>query len=415
MSSGNPAPPSTNDSLVSPGRRPRRRATVGVGAAVVIAVVLLAAGIAGGYFIGTSTGSKSATSGQSYTLTETGSTLIYPYLNLLAPNYTALYPSITVSPAGTGSGAGISGAEAGTVDMGGTDAYLLPATASQYNLINVPIAISSQYIFYNLGPGFANVHLNLNGTVLAMIWSGDITHWNDPLIQAANPGVTLPSTTITPLHRSDGSGDTFLFTSLCYLSWKGWVGGYGTTYTWVAGQPGYTGNAGMVTGLSTTPGGIAYIGVSYLAQARAAGLGWAALGDQAANIDGTNTSNYVLPSPQNISEDVNLGLANLQPPSVAISLILGGVPGATNLQLGAGGTLPTATNPHPYPDVNLEYLLISTHPANPSKQKWVVSFLEWAMSSGDTSARLDVVGFLPLTPAVIGYVMAALATVQIAA
>ncbi len=413
MSNGTNAPPSMNDSL-SGGPKRRGRAVVGVGVAVAIAVVLLAAGFAGGYFLEKDLAPSGGSSTTSSTITETGSTLIYPYLNLLAPNFTSLYPNVAISPAGTGSGAGISGAEQGTVNMGGTDAYLLPSVAAQYNLINVPIAISSQLVFYNL-PGLSVSHLNLNGTVLAMIWAGAISQWNNPLIQAANPGVSLPSTTITPLHRSDGSGDTFMFTSLCYLSWKGWSGGYGTTYSWKAGQPGYQGNSGMVTGLHSTPGGIAYIGISYLQSALADGLQYAALGDQAANVNGANPANYILPTPANISQDANLALQNLQPPSVAISLILGGVPGATNLVLGGGGTLPTAQYPTPYPDTNLEYILISTHPANPSLQKYVVVFLQWAISTGATAPRLASVNFLPLTPEVIGYDMQALSSVQVSA
>ncbi len=411
MSQAASAPPPANETLIGGTTRRPRKSTVGVGLAVGLAVVLLAVGLGGGYALGKSLGGSSGGTTQ-YTLTETGSTLIYPYLNLLGPNFTKIYPNVVISPAGTGSGTGISSAEQGLVDIGGTDAYLLPNVAAQYNLINVPIAISSQLIFYNV-PGLSVPHLNLNGTVLAMIWSGVITNWNDPLIQAANPGVSLPNLPIVPLHRSDGSGDTFMFTSLCFLSWKGWTGGYGTTYSWKAGQPGYQGNAGMVTGLTNTRGGIAYIGISYLSSALAAGLQYAALGDQAANVNGTNPANYILPTPTNISEDANLALENLQPPSVAISLILGGVPGATNLQLGAGGTMPTAQYPTPYPDVNLEYTLISTHPSNPARQTWVVTFLEWAISSGATAPRLSTVNFLPLTPAVVGYDMQALASVPI--
>jgi phosphate transport system substrate-binding protein len=413
MSGNAAAPPSANDSLTARSPSRARRGTLTTGVAVGIAVILLVVGLGGGYLIGKNLATSSSGNGPSYTITETGSTLIYPLMNLLGPNFTALYPNIQVSPAGTGSGTGISSAEAGLVDIGGTDAYLTPSVAAQHNLINVPIAISAQLVFYNL-PG-VNVHLNLNGTILAMIWAGKITQWNNPLIEAANPGVSLPAQTIIPLHRSDGSGDTFMFTSLCYLSWSGWPGGYGTTYSWQAGQPGYQGNSGMVTGLSDTKYGIAYIGISYLAEAQAAGLQYAALGDQAANVNGLNPANYILPSPANISMDANLALQNLQPPSVAISLILGGVPGATHLQLGQGGTMPTSTYPTPYPDTNLEYTLISTHPASPAKQKWVVAFLEWALSYGNLPAYMQAVHFLPLTAEVIGYDMQALSSVSVSA
>lgn len=411
MSSPTASSPTTNDSLTGATPRGSRRRTLGAGIAIAIAVILLIVGVGIGYAVGNYYGGSSSSS---VTVSETGSSLIYPYLQLLSNNFTHEYPNVHLSPASTGSGTGISSAESNVIDMGGTDAYLLPGTAAQYNLINVPIAISSQIAVYNV-PGITT-HLNLNGTVLAMIYQGVITNWNDPLIQAANPGVSLPSHTITPIHRSDGSGDTFMWTSLCYMSWSGWKQGYGTTVSWPLG-PGEQGNPGMVTGVQNTPYGLAYIGISYLSQVEGiSGLQYAAMGDQNANVNGTvsasgtGQANYIMPTPQNISADATLGLQNLQPPSVAISLILGGVPGATNLQLGKGGTLAPA-GMSPYPDTNLEYLLISTHPSSASHQKWVVTFLEWALTYGATYA--PGAHFLPLTAEVVGYDMLALDAVPV--
>lgn len=386
-------------------------------AAIAIAVVLLLVGLGGGYALGNYLGSRSSnsssTSGStSYTISETGSSLIYPLMQLWGPNFTKLYPNVQVSPQSTGSGTGISSAESGTVDIGGTDAYLLPSTAANYSLINVPVAISSQLVYYNL-PGIS-AHINLNGTVLAMIYSGKITNWNDPMIQAANPSVSLPNLAIVPIHRQDGSGDTFMFTSMCYMSWAGWTYGYGTSVTWLSSSPSASGNAGMVTTLSHTTGGIAYIGISYESEAASSGLTYAALGTQAANLNGTNPANYALPTTANISADASLGLANLAPGSVAVSLILGGVPGATNLQLGKGGTMPAAGTT-PYPDTNLEYTLIKTNPSDASKQKWVVAFLEWALAYGNSATYMNQVHFLPLTPAVVGYDMQALQAVTVSA
>jgi phosphate transport system substrate-binding protein len=408
-----PGTPQT-EQLSAPTRR--RASTVGMGAAIAIAVVLLLVGLGGGYLLAKST--TSSTSTTKVTVSETGSTLIYPYLQILAPYFDANYSGVTLSPDGTGSGTGISSAESGTVDLGGTDAYLTPATAAQYNLINFPIAISSQLAVYNL-PGITT-HLNLNGTILSMIYMGTITNWNDPLIQAANPGVSLPAHAITPIHRLDGSGDTFLWTSLCYMSWSGWKQGFGTTITWPVG-PGATGNPGMVTLLNSTTYGLAYIGISYLSEIEATGkLAYAALGDNNANYNGTVGSNgagrqnYILPTAQNISEDASLALQNLQPPSVAITLILGGVAGAvlsTTGGAGKGGTNATAADPSPYPDTNLEYLLLSTHPTSTSHQRWVVTFLEWSLAYGGIYA--PKAHFLPLTPAVIGYDMLALDQVPV--
>ncbi|MDE1879894.1 MAG: phosphate ABC transporter substrate-binding protein PstS, partial [Euryarchaeota archaeon] len=309
-----------NDDL-SGGTVRRKSSTMSKGAALGLGVLLLIVGIGAGYAITKYAMPNSTGGAKTTTISETGSSLIYPYLQVLSPAFTAVYPNIALSPASTGSGTGISSAEAGTVDMGGTDAYLIPSTATSHNLVNFPIAISSQLVVYNL-PGISS-HLNLNGSVLAMIYQGAITHWNDPLIQAANPGVTLPSNAIVPIHRADGSGDTFMFSSLCFLSWKGWGQNYGTTITWPVG-PSATGNSGMVTLLGNTQYGVAYIGISYLTQINAtAGLAYAALGDQNANVNGVVGSggagqqNYILPSAYTVSQDANLGLQNLQPPSVA--------------------------------------------------------------------------------------------------
>ena len=116
----------------------------------------------------------------------------------------------------TGSGTGISSAITGTVVIGASDAYMPYSDAQKYPYVeNIPIMISYQYIAYNI-PG-VSATLNLNGNVIAGIYMGTITNWDSPAIAALNPGVTLPNHTIIPVHRSDGSGDTFMFTSFLSL------------------------------------------------------------------------------------------------------------------------------------------------------------------------------------------------------
>ena len=140
-----------------------------------------------------------------------------------------------MTTAGTGSGAGIEDASDGKADIGASDAYLSSGDlVTNPRLLNIPLAVSAQTVIYNV-PGLpAGSHLQLTGTVLAEIYSGTITSWNDPQIKALNPNLPLPPLTIVPLHRSDRSGDTFLFTS--YLStqdpaWDQSIG-YGTTANW---------------------------------------------------------------------------------------------------------------------------------------------------------------------------------------
>jgi phosphate transport system substrate-binding protein len=134
-------------------------------------------------------------------VTETGSTLLYPLFNLWVGGYNTTYPSVTVQTAGTGSGTGISDAENGTIDIGASDAYLAPSvTAASPDLKNIPLAISSQIVAYNV-PGVLS-HLKLTGKVLSAIYQGTITKWNASQIASLNPGVTLPSIPIVTLHRS---------------------------------------------------------------------------------------------------------------------------------------------------------------------------------------------------------------------
>ncbi|HUY60305.1 MAG TPA: phosphate ABC transporter substrate-binding protein PstS, partial [Candidatus Dormibacteraeota bacterium] len=199
------------------------------------------------------------------TLNEAGSTLLYPYLQVLAPAFNAAYSHITLQPGPGGSGKGISDAIGGLVQVGGSDAYLSAAlAAANPGLLNIPIAISAQAVDYNV-PGVPN-HLKLTGNILAQIYQGKITHWNDSAIAALNPGVSLPATAIVPVRRVDSSGDTFIFTSLLSKTNAAWNRGpsFGTTVTWPAVRSELTaeGNPGMIQVCHNTPGCIAYIGVS---------------------------------------------------------------------------------------------------------------------------------------------------------
>ena len=428
MSTQNPSgttPPANTppaEQLSSPSRR--RSGTVGTGVAIAIAVVLLIVGIGAGYFVGYDAHKSSTTS--TPTLTETGSSLLYPLMTRWAGNYSAA----TISAASTGSGTGQSDAELGIVNIGASDGYL--TNASQTGLINVPVAISAQLIYYNL-PGIT-AHLNLNGTILAMIYNGTITTWNDPLILAAQSSTVqgqlngLSSETISPIVRADSSGDSFLFSSLCYMSWSQWSFGYGTKVLETDPHAtGADGNTGVVAALASTKNSIGYVGISYESLATSDGLVYAALGDNLANSasGGVTASNYILPSAANISQDANLGLTHLQYSTygLAVSLILGGSQaGAVNLTLGGGGTNPGGAYTTPYPDANLEYTLIKTAPVGPTVTSTnlaaTVQFLEWAISVGNYAAGgansvwITAVNFVTLTPEVVGYDMQELATVS---
>jgi len=316
------------------------------------------------------TGLPTAPSASSASLSETGSTLLYPLFNLWVPDYKSSFPQVTVTTAGTGSGTGISSAAGGTADIGASDAYLSPADNTKYpTLENIPLAISAQMINYYL-PGVSG-NLKLNGTILAEMYSGKITTWNDPAIAALNPGVTLPATKVVPLHRSDSSGDTFLFTT--YLSkqdsaWSSSVG-YDTSVAWpkVASELAFKGNSGMVTGCKANPGCVAYIGISYKSQTTAAGLGEA----QVANGGGQ----YELPTATTVAAAA-ASFATI-PANGAISLIDSSASGA-------------------YPIINYEYAIVNTTQPSTTKAQDVKALLYWAITTGNSSKYLSQVNFQPL-------------------
>ena len=244
----------------------------------------------------TASSSPAKSSSGSTTVSETGSTLLLPLVSSWQVAYGALNPKILITTSGTGSGTGIADAAAGTVNIGGSDAYLSPADVSQYpGVENIPLAVSAAMVNYNL-PGIKKP-LDLNAKVVAEIYSGKITKWNNSAIAALNKGVTLPSTTIVPLHRADSSGTTFIFTS--YLNAQdpsGWTASnVGTTVSWpsVPGATAETGNGGMVKGCAAIKGCIAYIGVSYLTQTTADGLGPASLANKAGQFEQPTNSSIV--------------------------------------------------------------------------------------------------------------------------
>ena len=199
------------------------------------------------------------------TLTETGSSLIYPLFKLWAEEYAKTHPGVTVATNSTNSGEGIDKAVAGAVQIGASDAYMSDADIKRNpQIVNVAMAISAQTVNYNI-PGLNDQNLKLSGPALAEIYTGKIRQWDDPAIATLNPGVKLPHSDIVPVHRSDPSGDTFVFTQYLAFSterWQNRIGfvspkswqkslGYGVTVAWPAipGAMGATGNADMVAKL----------------------------------------------------------------------------------------------------------------------------------------------------------------------
>lgn len=224
-------------------------------------------------------------------LTGAGSTLVAPLMANWINGF-EIKEGIPVKYGSVGSGAGISQITARTVDFGASDAPLTPEQAAKCNgCVQIPWGLSAVGIGYNL-PGIKKGALKISGPVLAGIYFGKITKWNDPKIKALNPGLKLPGLTITPAFRTDGSGTTYAFVR--YLSkispaWRNSVG-YATSVQFPTGVGG-KGNAGVTSVVTSTPGSIGYIEASYII---AAGLGAAGVQNKAGN--------FVYPNLKNIEE-----------------------------------------------------------------------------------------------------------------
>jgi len=309
----------------------------------------------------------------SASLTETGSTLLYPLWNIWAPAYQSEFSQVSVTTGGTGSGTGIADAASGTVNIGSSDAYLSSTQlTSTPNLLNIPLAISYQIIEYNI-PGLT-AHLKLNGTLLSQIYQGKITSWNDPAIAAVNPGVTLPNLKIVALHRSDGSGDTFIFSQYLADSDPAWASKYsfGTTISWptITNELGENGNGGMVSGCQATSGCIAYVGISYLNSVLSDGETYAQLEN--------GNGQYEMPTSTTVAAEA-AGFTAKTPASGTISMIDGKINGG-------------------YPIVNYEYAIVNKSQSSATTAKAIRSLLEWAIdpSYGQSSQYLSQVRFEPL-------------------
>jgi len=322
------------------------------------------------------------------TINESGSSLLYPFLQELVTPLSAAYPNITLAPAAGGSGKGISDAIAGTSQLGGSDAYLSNGQLqANPGLMNIPVVVSAQAVNYNLS-GVAN--LKLSGDVLAQIYQGKITKWNDPAIAALNTGTTLPATTIVPVRRVDSSGDTFIFTSFLSATNAAWKSGpaFGTTVTWpaAAGELTASGNPGMVQTCKATPGCVAYVGVSAEASAQTAGLGEA----QLQNHDGS----FVTPTADAINAAVSAGAGSV-PANLAAPLIY--EPGAAS-----------------YPIVNFEYLVVKSKQPSADMAMAIRTFIAWTMdpNGGSTQANLSKEDFVALPSSVVPLVQAAIAKIS---
>jgi len=286
-----------------------------------------------------------------------GATFPYPIYSKWFSEYHKLHPDIQINYQPIGSGGGIRQVIAATVDFGATDG---PMTDDQLReakikILHVPTVLGAAVPAYNV-PGVTG-ELKFTPQVLAGIFLGKITNWNDKAIAAANPGVTLPNQDIIVVHRSDGSGTTYIFTDyLAKISpeWKNQVG-KGTSVKWPSGTGiGGKGNEGVAGSIRTLPGSIGYVELIYAVQ-----------------------NNIAYGSVRN-SAGVFLK-ASLEGVTAAAA-------SAKSMPADFRVSITDAPGKDAYPISSFTWLLIPAPSKDPAKGKILADFLNWMISDGQKMA-----------------------------
>jgi phosphate transport system substrate-binding protein len=263
-------------------RRIHRGTAAGAGV-VAVALILAACSSAGG---------SSSGGGSSNTLNASGSTFQLAFQQQAIQNFKSSNPSDTVNYGGGGSGKGRTDLASGVVNFAGSDSPIPSDEVSGFKgktVLYFPVIIGPITVSYNLS-GVSK--LQLSAPVIANIFQGKITKWNDPAIKADNPGVKLPSTAITIVHRSDSSGTTQNFSEfLVEGAGSVWKLGSSSTINWPANSRGGDGNGGVASAVKSTAGAIGYVD---FADAKAAGLTFASVKNK--------TGKYIVPSAAAASE-----------------------------------------------------------------------------------------------------------------
>jgi len=303
-------------------------------------------------------GQTAARSSSGADLTGAGATFPYPLYSRWVSEYAAA-TGVKINYQQIGSGGGIKQLQEETVDFGASDAPMSDqelAGAKGGPVVHIPTVVGLVTIAYNL-PQISQP-LKLSGPVVADIFLGKITKWNDSRIASLNPGVALPSSDILVVHRSEGSGTTYIFSD--YLSsispaWKT-SPGKGKELQWPVGL-GERGNDGVAGRIKQTPGAVGYVELAYVKQNRLI----AALLQNAAG-------QFVAPSADGATAAADGAVAAL-PPNTDYRVSIINAQGATA-----------------YPITSFTYLLVYRNMTDAAKAKKLRDFIKWALTTGQKDA-----------------------------
>ena len=294
-----------------------------------------------------------------------GATFPYPIYSRWFSEFAKVDSNVHINYQSIGSGGGIRQVSEGTVDFGATDGPMNDdqIKGAKVKTMHIPTVLGAVVPVYNL-PGL-NKELNFSSDVIADIYLGSITKWNDPRLAKDNPGVNLPSDSILPVYRSDGSGTTYIFTDFLSKVSPEWAQkvGKNTSVKWPTGigQKGNEGVAGMVR---QSPHSFGYVELIYAAQNK---MPYGAVRNA--------SGKFVKASTEGVTEAAAAS-AKSMPADYRVSI--------TNAQ-GAGS----------YPIASFTWLLIPQHSTDPAKAKALQTFLTWMLDHGEAEAASMTYAPLP--------------------
>jgi len=311
-------------------------------------------------------------------LTGAGATFPYPIYSKWFSEYSAAHPGVEVNYQSIGSGGGIRQVTAGLVDFGASDGPMTDEqlAASKVKLIHIPTVLGAAVPAFNV-PGVTDI--KFSGDVLADIYLGKITNWNDGRIAKDNPGVKLPDQKIIVVHRSDGSGTSYIWTDYLSKVSTDWANGpgKGTSPSWPVGVGG-KGNEGVAGLIRQLPGAVGYIELIYALQNH---ISYGEVKNPAGNwikasIDGVTAA---AASVKQMPADYRVSITN--------------APGA-----------------NAYPISSFTWLLIPVKSADPAKGKVLKDLLSWIITSGE--GEVSALSYAPLPKAVADKVLGTVYSLQ---
>jgi phosphate transport system substrate-binding protein len=298
-------------------------------------------------------------------ITGAGATFPNPIYSKWFSEYSQMHPNVHINYQSIGSGGGIRQVTEGTVDFGASDGPMSDQQLSQakVKVMHIPTVLGAVVPVYNI-PGVSK-ELNFSGDVIADIYLGKITKWNDPRIAKDNPGVNLPTNAILPVYRSDGSGTTYIFSDYLSKVSSGWQSGpgKGTAINWPVGigQKGNEGVAGMVR---NSPFSFGYVELIYAVQNK-----------MSYGMVKNASGKFVKASTEGVTAAA-AAAAKTMPADYRVSIT--NAPGADS-----------------YPISSFTWLLIPIHSTDPAKAKALADFVGWMLDHGESEAAALTYAPLP--------------------